>query len=399
MEKDLEVAGLKKEKLARTYEIAHAEAKSIVSFTVQWKYLEDHLHKMMKSAEEKSLEVDKKMKLLEEREWVVDLRESELALVSSRIEECNGELESKVRELESVRKSIEECRVELEAKEIELRSVRMKVEECGSDFEKRRGELDKLVSSVSDWAEKLSGKKEELRLVEDLVEKFTRERESLRDGIQVCDEKLELKRSQLSEVEMLFEVRKEEIAEVDKKMKLLIECHGTETEQDPFSSRIEGLEFVSRGELAELGRSMSDLTMSNKKESNLVEDLDRLIGEKECLFKAIEDCSQQFELKKSNLSELEKSIEAKREELKFTEDDLVELNLEKRRLESHEKDIQHRINEEELNLKAKRKKVRKCSSVIKMMKREFKLLHEHMTEQAQELYTKKGATEFSSAVP
>ncbi|KAH7571983.1 hypothetical protein JRO89_XS04G0180100 [Xanthoceras sorbifolium] len=204
--REIELAELKKETLRMSFELANAQANSIMLFTLQWKDLEDQLDSTMKSIEEKGLEVDLKQKSLEERERAVELKEIELASLQSRIEECDMLLERKIEELRSVRSRIEGCKGELKCKESELGSIEKKIGDRHCEYQLRVGEIDELRKSSDELSKKLSVKREELSSVEELIEKRLgelKEHEELRKCIRDCsddEQVLELRKStQLSE--------------------------------------------------------------------------------------------------------------------------------------------------------------------------------------------------------
>ncbi|KAK4851357.1 hypothetical protein QYF36_014473 [Acer negundo] len=379
--RELELAGLKKQSLERACEVAHSQSNSIMLLTLQWKELEEHLNKTMKSVEEKGIEVDSKLKLLEERERVVELKESELVSVQTRIEECNGELESKIKELGSVQRSIEECNGEIEGKETELGSIRRRIEECSCEFRKREGELDVLRTSVSDWTEKLSLKNEELRSIEGLIEKLE------------CNGELESKIKKLGLVRRSIEECNGEI-------------EGKKTELDSIRRRIKecSCEFRKReGELDVLRTSVSDWIEKLELKQNQLSETERLIEvhkekfdlEEQSIKTLIQDFNEELEAKEHDYNEIKKSIQAcnkeletKREKLKLTEKRLAELHSQVGKLESLKNNARRRIDSTEKKLSAMKGELRRYGNDIELREREFNALCKYTDECNEELTLK-----------
>ncbi|KAK4850353.1 hypothetical protein QYF36_005983 [Acer negundo] len=379
--RELELAGLKKQSLERACEVAQSQSNSIMLFTLQWKDLEEHLNKTMKSVEEKGIEVDSKLKLLEERERVVELKESELVSVQTRIEECNGELERKIKELGSVRRSIEECSVKIGGKETELGSILLRIEECSSEFRKREGELDVLRTSVSDWTEKLILKNEELCSIECLIEKLE------------CNGELESKIKELGSVRRSIE-----------------ECNGDiegkKTELDSIRRKIEecSCEFRKReSELDVLRTSVSDWTEKLELKQNQLSETERLIEvrkekfdlEEQSIKTLIQDFNEELVAKEHDYNEIKMSIQAcnkeletKREKLKLTEKRLAELHSQVGKLESLKNNARRRIDSTEKKLSTMKGELRRFGNDIELREREFNALCKYTDECNEELILK-----------
>lgn len=356
--RDIARARLKKEALSRTCELAHAQASSVFSFTLQWKDVEEHLEKTMRYVEERNVELDKKTKMLDEREWVVDLREREFNFVCNRIEECNMKLEAKVRELRSVEKSIELCGLELKAKQEELVAVRVKIGECGSEVEKRRDELDELQRTLLSLSRELDGKKDELSLVEDSVEKLMWEKETLQNEISKCDEQVDAKQKELVRVRMKidecgsdFEKRRNELDELDELESSVLSCT----------------------------RELN----SKKDELRLVEDsVEKIMSEKETLHNVIRECDEELELKMIQLSETERLTEVRKKEFALKADSYKRLV----------RQLKEKIGAKDYVVGKTDESIEVCKRKLEAKRKKLKLtginaLSEDTNEQGQELST------------
>ena len=148
---ELRVAELKKETLRTSFDLAHEQ---LGMFTAQW--IEELFDLTMKSLEEQSsssIDVDMKIRLLDERAKEIENKESELVLVEKKIKDCNFELACKEKELGFVRKRIGVCNSELQSKEDELNLVKNSAEKwpkrlnLKKEKQKRLESLDGLIRS------------------------------------------------------------------------------------------------------------------------------------------------------------------------------------------------------------------------------------------------------------
>ncbi|KAL5768375.1 hypothetical protein ACOSP7_014929 [Xanthoceras sorbifolium] len=387
--REMKLAGLKKENLRRSCELAHAQSSSIMLLTLQWKDIEDQLDRTMKSVEEKDLEVDLKQRLLEERERVVELKESELASVRSRIEEYDMELERKIEELGSVRSRIEECKGELKCKESELGTIEKKIGECRCEYQLRVGEVNELRKSSDEWSKNLSVKREELSSVEHLIEKRfgeLKEQEGLRNCIRDCNEQLELRKSQLSEIENLIELRNKEESDMnsliqDYREELAVKEHDYYEIKKSIGACNAELES-KRKKLKLMKKRLAELHSQEKKLESRQNKARRRIGSKEeelgavkgkvklmerqfnALCKCTEERTQELTLKQKQLNSVQESIEKCSKEFKVKEQLLMsieeslvncseELEAKKKNLSSVQNTVEELNNEhllEELEL-------------------------------------------------
>ncbi|KAK1584354.1 hypothetical protein Q3G72_032251 [Acer saccharum] len=316
--RELELAELKKQSLERACEVAHSQSNSIMLFTLQWKELEEHLNKTMKSVEEKGIEVDSKLKLLEERERVVELKESELVSVQTRIEECNWELESKIKELGSIRR---------------------RIEECSCEFRKREGELDVLRTSVSDWTEKLELKQNQLseteRLIEVRKEKFDLEEQSIKTLIQDFNEELEAKEHDYNEIKKsveacngALEAKECEYDEIKKSIQACNEELETKREKLKLTEerlaefhslvgKLESLENNARRRIDSTEKKLSAMKGELRRYGNDIELRER---EFNALCKYTDECNEELTLKQQQLNSVQDLIEKCTKELKEKEE-------------------------------------------------------------------------------
>ena len=123
---ELRVAELKKETLRRSFDLPHEQ---LGLFTAQWiQELFDLTMKSLEKQSSSSIDVDMKIRLLDERAKEIENKESELVLVEKKIKDCNFELACKEKELGLVRKRNGVCNSELQSKEDELNLVKNSAE-------------------------------------------------------------------------------------------------------------------------------------------------------------------------------------------------------------------------------------------------------------------------------
>ncbi|XP_028957316.2 FRIGIDA-like protein 5 [Malus domestica] len=270
IQSDLRISEERQSSLCRAYESLHAEANSVVLFSVQWKELEEHfestrseIRTRLQELENREKEMDDLGKRLEASELRFDSEMAAKALelrgieksIAERVKEYESgklrlksvdmsidvkkrqvsEVESLVREKERERDSIDRCieerkkilnwfvknaeerSVEIEAKEKEVEEVRTVLSKYGDDIELKERRLNSIVESI-----------EERKKVYDLREEEIRRAER---SIEECDKKMKLRKEKLGLIEKSIKGCEEEMKSKEEKLSLirksLAECSNT----------------------------------------------------------------------------------------------------------------------------------------------------------------------------
>ncbi|XP_048429015.1 putative leucine-rich repeat-containing protein DDB_G0290503 [Pyrus x bretschneideri] len=267
---DLRISEERQSSLCRAYESLHAEANSVVLFSLQWKELEEHfestrseIRTRLQELENREKEMDDLGKRLEASELRFDSEMAAKALelrgieksIAEKVKEYESgklrlksvdlsidvkkrqvsEVESLVREKERERDSIDRCieernkilnwfvknaeerSVEIEAKEKEVEEVRTVLSKYGDDIELKERRLNSIMESIEERTKVYDLKEEEIRRAERSIEE--------------CDKKTKLRKEKLSLIEISIKGCEEEMKSKKEKLSLirksLAECSNT----------------------------------------------------------------------------------------------------------------------------------------------------------------------------
>ncbi|XP_030520974.2 girdin-like [Rhodamnia argentea] len=355
---ELTRAELKKENLFKAYEQAHSQASSVLSFSLQWKDLEEHFDGIRRSLERRAEELDQRERELAERA-ARDVASREEGLRSARqiVEEWEEEVRRKKMDLRSVEEVLEKCRdghreVEkqlvvkhetlrectslIRDKKNQLSTIKQKTEECGRDYDSKKVEVEVLRQEL-DSMEKKVGEVRSL-LKENVQELHVKAGElgTARLSLEECSRAVESKESQLHSINILIEKHKEEL-----------ESKKTELEEINMSIN----EWLT--ELALKDKELGSIESCIGKKS---EELNSKEGELENMTKRVKQCKQETESKKEDLAsvqakleEVAKSLQLKSREFNAVQASIKDHNLElaskKSQLESIEVNITQRAEQ------------------------------------------------------
>ncbi|GAY63034.1 hypothetical protein CUMW_222380, partial [Citrus unshiu] len=320
---ELRVAELKKETLRRSFDLAHEQ---LGMFTAQW--IEELFDLTMKSLEEQSsssIDVDMKIRLLEERAKEIESKENELVLVEKKIKDCNFELACKEKELGLVRKRNGVCNSELQSKEDELNLVK---------------------NSAEKWPKRLNLKKEEQKRLESLdgkaIEGSEKElvlrkeqKASIRAMIEACTEKLEAIEESYDAAKAKLESEKKELELTQTFMKDLL------VKRSLHEDNIQSLQSTIRLRENELECKEKELELKEREFCRIQERIEESSQElllKENQLKSvlacIEDCSKEdqfeehvreFELREREFDSLRKAVEDSSKNLELRQKKLSDI--------------------------------------------------------------------------
>ncbi|KAK4850641.1 hypothetical protein QYF36_008554 [Acer negundo] len=297
--RELELAELKKQSLERTCEVAHSQSSSIMLFTLQWKELEEHLNKTMRSVEEKGIEVDSKLKLLEERERVVELKESELVQFKLGLRSREGELDV-------LRTSVSDWTEKLSLKNEELCSIEFLTEKLELKHEVRKEKFDledqSIKTLIQDFNEELEAKEHEYN--------------EIKKSVEACNGALEAKECEYDEIKKSIQAFNEELETKREKLKLtdehLAELHSQvgklESLENNTRRRIDSTEkklSAMKGELRRYAAATKFGSRFDRKCTKELKEKEELIMSIE---KALVKCSEELEQKEKQLGSVQNSV-------------------------------------------------------------------------------------------
>ncbi|KDO46355.1 hypothetical protein CISIN_1g001522mg [Citrus sinensis] len=342
---ELRLAESKKEILRRSYDLAHAQANSVLNFTVQWKDLEEHLDISMKSLEKQSNDADSKIRLLDQRAKEIESKESDLVLAERRIKECNFELACKEKQLELVRKRIGECECELQLKEGELNLVKKSVEEWLEKLDLKMKEVG-LVEKSNDKS--LVDQRRLENLIKDFCEQIELKEKDLRkirSSIEECEKELVMKEKHASSLQSLIEDYAEELESKEKlydeikksiiQCETKLDCKKKELELTQTSiielslelhleeEKLESLQRIVRLRENELDSKEEKLDAMKEEMKKYFNDIELKEREFNGIRKCIEKRSQELTLKEKQLKCVQESLEGCRNEFEEKENELI----------------------------------------------------------------------------
>ncbi|KAI9185001.1 hypothetical protein LWI28_003260 [Acer negundo] len=295
--RELELAELKKQSLERTCEVAHSQSSSIMLFTLQWKELEEHLNKTMRSVEEKGIEVDSKLKLLEERERVVELKESELVQFKLGLRSREGELDV-------LRTSVSDWTEKLSLKNEELCSIEFLTEKLELKHEVRKEKFDledqSIKTLIQDFNEELEAKEHEYN--------------EIKKSVEACNGALEAKECEYDEIKKSIQAFNEELETKREKLKLTDE-HLAELHSQV--GKLESLENNTRRRIDSTEKKLSAMKGELRRYGNDIELRER---EFNALCKYTDECNEELTLKQQQLNSVQDLIEKCTKELKEKEE-------------------------------------------------------------------------------
>ncbi|KAJ9185920.1 hypothetical protein P3X46_005491 [Hevea brasiliensis] len=324
----LKLAELKKENLRESFDQAHAQASSILLFTLQWKDLEDQFDSLKNSLLKQAQEVDLEKEKLMENTQVLEQRDQEVEIKFKWVNERLDELQMKEKQLDLIKKLIQECTLELSLKENQLNLARKEVEDCNGKVSMKKEQLGLVQKELDECNEELSVKKKQLVTVQKSIVELTGE--------------LELKEMNLGLVKMKVEECCKELFAKDQQLgsvqKSLHECSKELETKESDLEKVKILTTDCNDELELKERELDAL-------KNLISDCkcELKLNEKQLgmLQELTEKCSGKLDLKESQVGQIQKSIDQC----------LMELDLKKKELDATQKMTKE--CQKEVNLKMK----------------------------------------------
>ncbi|GMJ03771.1 hypothetical protein like AT5G27220 [Hibiscus trionum] len=378
LKKQLKMGELKRENLRNSLEQANAQASSLLLFTFQWKELEKHFDLLQQSMEKRlgfvesrEKELESTMGILREKGEEIGWKESELSLLSKKIEECNVELKFKKEEIDQMHKLLEECSSEFKSKNEELDSVGKSVEDCSKELGLKKEQLCSVQKSISGCREKLEGKELEL--------------ECLRNSIKECSNQLDVRQNELVRSREMIEEQCNQLSENEKKLdsiKSLIQDY--EEELEAKSEKHEALEKSVVVLAAKLDYNEKQLGSIDEKISDRLQELCSRRDELDSLLKSIERCTKQYEAKEEELHSKDKklksvqiSIEGCTKQLGTKEEELISI---KNSILECTKELESKQQQ----LKALQKSQEEISGMLKSKEKQLDLVVKACGERLQE---------------
>ncbi|XP_073265341.1 uncharacterized protein [Populus alba] len=414
---DLKLVDIKKESLHKCLDQLHAQASSILSFTLEWKDLEAHcesskaffLRKMEELAllEKKNVEM---LKVVEEREEKFEIKakkyeecisevqnkEKQLGLVKNWIQECDLELKTRREELNMVRQEVEDCNVVLSVKKEELRLVQTQIE----SKERNLGSLEKLLEQhcreIFEKDEKLGTlqKSVEERLKE--LEFNEKEVERVRKLIANCDRDLEFKQKELRNVRNLINDCNKELSSKEMDLKMLqvrssakfvskkdelygikksIECS---KELDLKKEELDRTKELIQECVKELDSEERELSLIKKSIGESSKDFDSRQNHLGSISVLIDEYTEELEAKEKQHDAVKKSINVRSAELKSKETEL-------RSIEDSIKELSAKLHQKEEKLDSARQHVKHCARKIESKEEELNKIKGRMNTYDKEL--------------
>ncbi|GAY63035.1 hypothetical protein CUMW_222380, partial [Citrus unshiu] len=255
---ELRVAELKKETLRRSFDLAHEQ---LGMFTAQW--IEELFDLTMKSLEEQSsssIDVDMKIRLLEER----------------------------AKEIEIERKAIEGSEKELVLRKEQKASIRAMIEACTE-------KLEAIEESYDAAKAKLESEKKELELTQTFMKDLLVKRSLHEDNIQSLQSTIRLRENELECKEKELELKEREFCRIQERIEessqeLLLKENQARREGDSLKKDLED--------------RVEDLEIKERQFEEHVREFELREREFDSLRKAVEDSSKNLELRQKKLSDI-----------------------------------------------------------------------------------------------
>uniref|UniRef100_A0A6N2L460 FRIGIDA-like protein n=1 Tax=Salix viminalis TaxID=40686 RepID=A0A6N2L460_SALVM len=285
---ELKNSELKQEIARKTMNELQEKASSVLLLCLQWKELEDHFDSIRGSIQAEKEEVERKEKVIRERERGVGVKEkrveelvNEVKLKDQDFKEWRRELELKeINFGQKVRERYDEIELKEKKVEEEFREVALRKEEVEKRFkeveeERRVGELFKEVKVKDDefreWRKWVELKEKELQWKGREVE------ERLKENVGKKNEEVELNRRKLEEGFRELELKSREVVEI---------IIGVELKEKELEERCRGVDLK--------GKQIEEVQLREKKLEERLREVE--LENKKCL-ERIKD----FELKEKQL--------------------------------------------------------------------------------------------------
>ncbi|KAH9754542.1 hypothetical protein KPL71_015473 [Citrus sinensis] len=294
---ELRVAELKKETLRRSFDLPHEQ---LGLFTAQWiQELFDLTMKSLEKQSSSSIDVDMKIRLLDERAKEIENKESELVLVEKKIKDCNFELACKEKELGFVRKRIGVCNnrtEQIELKEREVResekelvlmkeqkaSIRAMIEACTE-------KLEAIEESYDAVKAKLESEKRELELTQTFMKDLLVKLRLYEDNLQSLQSTVRLRENELECKEKELELKEREFCRIQERI-----------EESWRKEKEKHLDSLKK----DLEDRVQDLEIKERQFEERVREFELREREFDSLRKAVEDSSKNLELRQKKLSDI-----------------------------------------------------------------------------------------------
>ncbi|XP_048137423.1 kinesin-like protein KIF27 isoform X2 [Rhodamnia argentea] len=374
---ELKRAESQRETLFKAFQQVQSQASSVLSFTLQWKDLEERFDGIRGSLERRAKELDEGQRSLAERAREVESREDGLRSAWQRVEECEEEVRKKKMDLRSVETRLEECRDEHRKKESELILKRDALTECDSLLRDKEEELRYLMHATDECCRDYGSKKEEVELlrqeldlkekkvesVQSLLEENARELGAKVDKLGSVQAKLEevakaleLKSGELNAVQASIKVRNLELASKKRQLESIQIDIAESAEQ--LRLKEQELAFIQTSTL-ECAKALE----SKNKQYDLIQE-------------SITECSQELESKTRQLDSVQKRSRECVAELGLKEKKLYKLDVSigehSQLLEMKKKECNEQCMELELlrqRLDSTEKSIEKCSPEMDLRER------------------------------
>ncbi|XP_030520585.1 probable DNA double-strand break repair Rad50 ATPase [Rhodamnia argentea] len=388
---ELTRAELQKETLFKAYEQLHSQASSVLSFSLQWKDLEERFDGIRRSLERRAEELDERERSLAEgaardvasreeglrsawrtvEEWEDHVRRKKMDLrfVEERLEKSKDEHREVECQLVVKRDCLRECISLVRDKKNQLSTLKEKTEKCHRDYDSKKVEVEVLRQEL-DSTEKKVGE------VRSLLEENARELHvkavelgSAKRSLEECSRAVESKESHLRSVNILIEKHKEDLK--SKKTEL------------------EGINRLINERLTELALKDRELGSIESSIGRQSEELKSKEGELENMMKRVKQCKEETQSKKEDLASVQAKLEevAKSLELESREFNTDQASIKDRNLELASKKSQ--LESIEVN-------IAQCAEQLRLKEQEYASIQTSTLECAKVLESQKKSLESCS---
>ncbi|KAI9099097.1 hypothetical protein K1719_024864 [Acacia pycnantha] len=353
---NLRVAGMKLDNLGRAYEQLQSQASSFLLFSLQWKDLQEHFDSL-------SQMIGDRLESLNVREKEVELKENQLSVIQTRLDEYSKLVHEKEERLRLVQKSLDECDEKVDSQGKKLEEIIGLSQQASIDFERKEKYHASLDLLIQEHVEELEKKENDWKE----IQKSIAESSALLDSVQksigeytIKQKSLHLMEKDIEERSKELEKTKEDLSNVQRQLKLC--CQDIELKEREYGAIERNIQERSR-ELHVEGEKLKSI-------QNLISDSENQLRSKE------EECNRNLEMitdlifeGEEELNSIQRNIEECSWNLGKKEERLISLekhmSLKDAEFQALSKKYKNDYEKREGELKSMQKEIARCDEELK----------------------------------